>query len=308
MVYDPSVILGRPEHFTRAHYEAQRGLAPGPLCEQVVHALELLAQASAAGLSFRFKGGNSLLLILDEPRRFSIDIDVDARETKERLVEAMEAIIAGCEAFTRLEVRAHKTKPWLPMISFNVHYRSAFPAEGPTFVMFDAVLKESPGRGVRRRVRAGGLYEAGVEVEVNTPSGLAGDKVLTLGPATLGIPLGKGKATHRLKHVFDLGRLSEVGLDPAETRAALEGCLRQENEIQRSAWTWAEVAADTLRLCDAALRFEAAPDPATIDPADYAREVAEGFPAFRSHLFRGAYDWADLRGDFERVRVIVRSL
>jgi len=46
------------------------------LAEQAVHCLELVAELVQEGLKFQFKGGNSLLLILEKPRRFSIDVDI----------------------------------------------------------------------------------------------------------------------------------------------------------------------------------------------------------------------------------------
>lgn len=302
------MLLGNPAHLRRAHCEAAKGYAPAELCETVVRCLELVAQAAAVGLDFRFKGGNSLLLVLPAPERLSIDVDVDARETKERMVEGMEEVVRRCDAFTRLEVRPHKTKPWLPMISFNVYFESAFPRDEPAFVMFDAVLKEPPGPGRRVPVRVPGIYEAAQEVEVMTPAGLMGDKLLTIGPSTVGIPLGKKKDAQRLKHVFDVARLASLRPDRSDVRRSLEACLAQENEIQRKSWSWPAVAEDTVRFCEAGLAFASPPDPAAIPPTEYAHEIATGFAGFRGHVFRRLYGWDDLRADLAAVRDVVRSL
>jgi len=51
------MIYGDNSLFTREHYENSRGYAPAPLCELAVHCLELVSQLSAAGLKYRFKGG-----------------------------------------------------------------------------------------------------------------------------------------------------------------------------------------------------------------------------------------------------------
>jgi predicted nucleotidyltransferase component of viral defense system len=42
----------------------------------MVYALHLLERLKANGLNFVFKGGTSLLLLLKEGNRFSIDIDI----------------------------------------------------------------------------------------------------------------------------------------------------------------------------------------------------------------------------------------
>jgi len=46
------------------------------LVEKVIRALTLLVHLAVNDLDFVFKGGTSLLLILDEPKRLSIDIDI----------------------------------------------------------------------------------------------------------------------------------------------------------------------------------------------------------------------------------------
>ena len=79
------MILGRREYFGRDHYEAHAGLAPPHLAELVVHCLELVAALASRELPFRFKGGNSLLLILQSLERFSIDVDISTGEPRERI-------------------------------------------------------------------------------------------------------------------------------------------------------------------------------------------------------------------------------
>ena len=42
----------------------------------MIHALYLLEQLKQTGLEFIFKGGTSLILLLERPARFSVDIDI----------------------------------------------------------------------------------------------------------------------------------------------------------------------------------------------------------------------------------------
>ena len=46
------------------------------LLERVVYAFGLLEAIKRTGLPFCFKGGTSLMLLLDRPRRLSTDIDI----------------------------------------------------------------------------------------------------------------------------------------------------------------------------------------------------------------------------------------
>ena len=95
--------------FVREHYEAHRGVAPPHLAELVVHCLELVALLSRSGLPFRFKGGNSQLVLLESPARFSIDVDIVTTVDKVELTRVVEAIVLESAAFSRCEVRPHRT-------------------------------------------------------------------------------------------------------------------------------------------------------------------------------------------------------
>ena len=157
------MILGKPEHFAQDHFEAHKGVAPAHLCELVVYCLELVSQLSHSGFQYRFKGGNSLLLLLEDPQRFSIDVDIVTTESKEGVVSLVEKIATDCELFTRWEVRQHQTKPWLPMVSFKLYFDSCYQEPADAFVMLDVVLKPAPYPGVKRQVRCGSIYESAEE-------------------------------------------------------------------------------------------------------------------------------------------------
>ena len=81
------------KYFSKKNIQSNKFDASEVLAEQAVHCLELVSELVEAGLSFQFKGGNSLLLILEKPRRFSIDVDIATDETKERIEACLNAII-----------------------------------------------------------------------------------------------------------------------------------------------------------------------------------------------------------------------
>lgn len=289
------MLLGDRKFFDRAHYEAHAGVAPPDLLELVVHCLELVAQLSHAGLEYRFKGGNSQLILLDTPARFSIDVDIVTTVEKEKLTELVEGVTARCDLFTRCEARPHITKPWLPILSFKLFFESAFDAEQEPFVALDSVLEPAPYAGLRKRVACGDIYACDETVELPTISGLLADKMLCISPATVGIPLGKNKEGHRLKHVFDVANLSRHHIDWAEMREALAACLAQENQMQRTEFSWAEVAEDTIRFLEVPLAH--ATRPTELEPGTYLDEIARGFPEVGGFLFRHEYSWERFQED-----------
>ena len=299
--------LADRRYFAKEHFEAHKGQAPAYLSELVVHCLELVAQLAAKQLEFRFKGGNSQLVLLEQPRRLSIDVDIVTTVGKEELTKVVEAIVAGCEAFTRVETRAPKTKPWLPMISFKLYFNSFYQPAEEAYVMLDAVLEAAPYDGVRKQVRCGALYESGESVELPSVSGLIGDKMLCIGPATTGIPLNKNKEAQRLKHVFDIGTLSRHDTDLAAMRAALHACLAQENKLQNSAWTWPQVAEDTAKFLAAARAHAAQPALDGIEKGTYLYEIVKGFEDFRKHVWRDEYTWQHFQEDCRRARELLKN-
>ena len=55
--------------------------------EKVVHAFYLLEKLAREKIDFVFKGGTSLMLLLNEFNRFSVDIDILMESGKEKIIE-----------------------------------------------------------------------------------------------------------------------------------------------------------------------------------------------------------------------------
>ena len=286
------------KYFTREHIEANRREAPAALAEQAVLCLELVAELAGEGLDFCFKGGNSLLVLLTDPRRFSIDVDIATGESKERISECLEAALSKHRMFTRVTHRQHKTKPWLPMTSYEIYYDSVFPASGESFIMLDAMLKKSGYPLVKRKVACGDLYASAAEAFLPAVESLLADKLLTLGPGTLGIPLGRKKEAQRLKHGHDISLLMTKRPDLDLLRRALCLCLDAENGLQEKKCTLAEVLKDTLAFCASPLDYAA--EPSLEGLSGGMREIVYGRRPFEEHLFKRDYPWARLQLDLAR--------
>ncbi|MEZ4997551.1 MAG: nucleotidyl transferase AbiEii/AbiGii toxin family protein [Bacteroidales bacterium] len=57
------------------------------ILEKMIYALHLLERLKTNGLDFVFKGGTSMLLLLDEGNRFSIDLDIICKTDRKDLEE-----------------------------------------------------------------------------------------------------------------------------------------------------------------------------------------------------------------------------
>ena len=290
--------------FTKAHIESHRFNASSVLAEQAIHCLELVAELATLGLSFQFKGGNSLLLILGEPKRFSIDVDVASDWPREDIETELDRAVSHYGVFTKWERRQHKTKPWLPMTSYYLYYNSVIEPRPDTNIMFDVQMRRSAYRTELKPVSCGDLYQSGAMAALPLPSSIISDKLLTLGPNTLGIPVGRGKGAQRLKHVYDLSRLSATMPDIELIRESFEQCLQQENELQGSNYTVMEIVKDTLQFLFTTALCDVPPESAE-NPA--LEESVSGIGPFAGHLFEADYGWQSLRRDMARAAACITA-
>jgi hypothetical protein len=292
------------DFFIREHIENCSFHTSSELTEQAIHCLELVRELTEEEFPFQFKGGNSLLLILDAPRRFSIDVDIATDRSVEAIETVLSCIIKRFGIFTRWEKRQHKTKPWIPLSSYYLFYHSVVTGK-ETNIMLDAQMHRSPYPCVKKQVVCGDIYRSTAYTELPLPSGIIGDKLLTLGPATLGIPVGKGKAAQRLKHVFDVARLLAMQPPLDALRESFVSCLAFENRLQNRTLTPEEIVLDTLScLCPGVLHME--PPEETAEGTILSEHVA-GLVPFAAHLFTGVYSWLDMRCDMARVAYCISA-
>jgi hypothetical protein len=209
--------------------------------------------------------------------------------------------------FVRWTKRQHKTKPWIPLASYYLFYKSHYVKDEEAFVMLDAQLKRSPYTVRNQPIVCGDLYKTVVKAEVPLPASIIGDKLLTLGPETLGIPLGKGKEAQRLKHVFDISRLLAEHPLLEDIRESFVACVKHENSLQEKSITPKELLSDTLLLCKPVV---ASVDPPSITPGMQASfaETVRGLSGFAAHLFEKGYAWRDLRRDMARVGLCIAGV
>jgi len=300
------MIIGNPEYFTVDHIEKNRKNTSAVLAEQVVHSLELVSLLVYEGLDFLFKGGNSLLVLLEHPQRFSIDVDIASGETKEHVEEILDKLVKDSDLFTRWERRVHKTKPWLPMTSYYMFYNSYFTDPAETNIMLDVQLKMTRYEKIQKPVCCGNFYQSETKVWLPSISSLIGDKLLTLGPSTLGIPLNKNKEAQRLKHSFDVSLLAENSPSVEKIRESINFCMEQENALQKKNLTIKEVYEDTINLCRSVLDFKEEPPSENLSP--YLYEIVKGRKPFAEHLLSGTYSWQELQIDLARVAVCFSSV
>ena len=74
----------------------------------MIHALSLVEQLAAQRLDFIFKGGTSLILLLKDAGRFSIDIDIISQASREDIENTLQRIWIQ-KPFKRFELSEHRS-------------------------------------------------------------------------------------------------------------------------------------------------------------------------------------------------------
>lgn len=229
------------------------------ILEKMIYALHLLERIKANGLEFVFKGGTSLVLLLQEGNRFSIDIDIICKTDRKELEAILNKLIETSH-FTEWKLDERRSyQPGVP----KAHYKFSFETkqQGSGTILLD-ILIENP------------IYPAQVEMPVNTKwieteeetmvtvptiDSITGDKLTAFAPNTIGIPYFKGKDKQAFsmeicKQLFDLSKLFEKIEDIEMVAKSFEAFAQQEINFRKngnkdSKITPEMVLKDTIATC-----------------------------------------------------------
>jgi hypothetical protein len=208
------------------------------IMEKVIYALSLVEQLQLANLSFTFKGGTSLLLILPEPKRFSIDVDIVTTESREKL-EAVLKVICSNGIFTKFELDELRSyKPGIPKAHYVITFFSQFDKKEKAILL--DVLFEEHGYPVLVNTPIKNEWiqtdDNLITVPVPSADSILGDKLTAFAPNTTGIrfahryPDGRivEKQMEAMKQLFDIGILyNQIG-NLKHFRESFEATVKKE--------------------------------------------------------------------------------
>ena len=183
-----------------------------PILEKMIWALHLLEHLKVNGLDFVFKGGTSLILLLEEGNRFSIDIDIICSAEREDLEKVLDTIV---ETSNFIKVELDKKRSYnegIPKAHYIFEFDSVYNPNVPGKILLD-VLIEAP---LYPELIDASLDTKWIETDkentIVTPSvdSITGDKLTAFAPNTIGIPYYKGTDSFAMeicKQLFDLSKL-----------------------------------------------------------------------------------------------------
>ena len=273
---------------------------PNPaIMEKVIYAFSLVEQLAQTDLSFTFKGGTSLLLILPEPKRFSIDVDIVTTESRGKIETILTAICTG-GIFSSFELDDRRSyQPGIP----KAHYRLTFFSQWDKkelWILLDILFEE---HGYPALVQAPIVNEwiqtdqTLVTVQIPSADSISGDKLTAYAPNTVGIRFrvedANGGITEKqmevMKQLFDIGILFDriSNLDHLRqsftTTAQKEISYRGEENMTTEA-VLNDIINTSLMIGSLGKFF---------DPKKEFQHIARGLTQLKSYIYNGSFRMDD---------------
>lgn len=189
------------------------------LIEKVVRALYLLEHLQNSELEFIFKGGTALMLLLKEPKRFSIDIDIIVSKKPGNMKAVLDAVLESSD-FLEYKMDGRQSKSNIEKEHYKFYYTPVTNARAEQeYILLDVLYEESHYGKYTKDIEIKSpfikLEGKNVKVTVPIPEAILGDKLTAFAPNTTGVPYGCGKEVEIIKQLFDVGHLFDIVTDIA---------------------------------------------------------------------------------------------
>ena len=183
------------------------------LLEKMIHALYLLQNLKTQGLDFVFKGGTSLVLLLENANRFSVDIDIIANKpygnptTQSEIEGLLDRIVRDTNFQSWKLDDARSYQEGVPKAHYRLEYQPKFDPSG--YILLDILFEKNYYPNLIEVPIRARWIESDEIVNVTVPDvdSITGDKLTAFAPNTTGIKYGTGKELEIIKQLFDIGHL-----------------------------------------------------------------------------------------------------
>lgn len=253
-------------------------------------------------MEFIFKGGTSLVLLMDHPKRFSVDIDIILRPsvTKEILETHLSKITAS-SAFTGMKLDERRSyQKGIPKAHYKFFYESNIGTKDKggnvisnpqREILLDIVFEEDRyPKTVEKPVETEWLIQEGESVKVIMPNidSITGDKLTAFAPNTTGVPYGVKKEKEIMKQLFDIGCLFDEISDSEVVKQSFKSIV--ESEIEYRPERKIESADQVLQdIIDTSLLIAGITNLSKKEENPSLREINNGISQFKHSLFEGTF-------------------
>lgn len=238
-------------NFTKENIERLHSISGNDpsLIEKAIYAFGLLEALAKVDMPFIFKGGTCLMLLLDNPKRLSTDIDiiVDPKLDVQGYVEKAGKLFP----FISYKEDIRKGKNNIEKRHFEFTYNSPINNK-PLVILLDILFEENNYKTLLEKpIKNNMLLTDGKNYNVKIPNvnSILGDKLTAFAPHTTGIPFGIDKELEIIKQLFDCYTLLTIMTDYSEVREVYNRVAKTELDYRGKDIEISEVLKDTIRSC-----------------------------------------------------------
>jgi len=253
------------------------------LLNKMIHAFKLLELLQSSGLEFIFKGGTSLILLLESPKRFSIDIDITTEESKDALEKVLDKIIDSNPFKKCVPDERGGGGKGAPKAHYKFFYDSEF-QRGEAYILLDVLFEKNKYQElIKVPIDTNWIehIDAPLLVLVPTIDAITGDKLTAFAPATVGIEYGKNKDLQIIKQLFDMGELFNRLSNSKTVYQTFCNIAKTEMEYRKLDISYDDVLDDIINTGLLISKRGVSKDPK--ERAHY-KELASGLQKIKSHL------------------------
>ena len=180
------------------------------LLEKTIGALYLVENLVNEGLDFIFKGGTSLVLLLNEIKRFSVDVDIITEENKEKVKQVITNIIANQNLFTKVEenIRENSASQRMDLQHYKFFFNSVTD-NSEKYILLDIAYESNKyPKTIKKKIENKNLnIKSECFVKIPSIESILGDKLTVLAPETTGISYNSNKELEIIKQLYDVDKL-----------------------------------------------------------------------------------------------------
>jgi len=277
------------------------------ILEKMIFALHLLERLKKHELDFVFKGGTSLVLLLSESKRFSIDIDIICKEERNKLENIFDGIVLDSK-FHEWQLEERRSyKEGVPKAHYKFFYESE--NRGGGSILLDVLIEDTMYPDIISVPISSKWIEIEEEILVNIPSidCIVGDKLTAFAPNTIGIPYEKsGQSTSMeiCKQLFDLSSLVDRIKDVKLVSRTYHLFAEKEIAYRQNELLISDTLSDTINTC---LTIAKRGNGSELEKANF-NKLQNGIKAFKSFLMSGVFRLDEAIAASARVAYIAAKL
>ena len=242
-------------------------------------------------MPFVFKGGTSLILLIKNFRRLSIDVDIVTGVPRSEYELILEEISNKAPFLGYVEdKRGHLGLPK------RTHFKFAFNSvvsKRKDYILLDILEEKNIYPETKMVAVTPSFIELSRKISVRMPTAecLLGDKLTAFAPNTIGVHYNKKSGMQIIKHLFDIGELFAVADDMNMVRRAYEAIAQAEIGYRQNAFTLEDALADTfdtgVKVCMMGIRGA--------KPGREAEILQQGIQRVESHLVNTLFNLMEAR-------------